>query len=509
MASDPAERKKRNDSSNNKHNNERLGLILGLLVTAQFAVVVDFSIVQIALPTIRAELGMSLADSQWIVSAYGVTFAGFLMLSGRLSDVYSSKRLFLVGLLVFSLSSLAAGLATSELVLIGARVVQGVGAAIASATGLALITRIFAPLGRLNQALGIFTAVSSAGYTAGVLLGGVLTEALGWRWIFFVNVPIGIVGGLLAARTLPGLPSQQGARRHIDLPGAVSITAGLMLLVYGLSEVGNGVTSSVSTYASFLLAGAMLAAFLAIERLSSAPIVPLRFLGRRTIFFSNATALLTFATTVPWIFFLTSYLQVLLSYTPLEAAAAQVPGALVYFFLGGFGAPRLVRRLGAKSVLVVAMAALSSGLVLTSRLSLNSGYLDAILPAILIASGGGALSATASNIAALSAALRGEEGAASGLINTSRQVGGPVGLALAVSVVGVVTHGAGLFGPPGQVVSALQDAFLAAASFAGVAIVTSLLLGGRGGGSRGDHSAGTSPPSGSAPAHPAPPPVDL
>ena len=426
---------------------QRLGLILGLLVTAQFAVVVDFSIVQIALPTIRTELAMSLADSQWIVSAYGVTFAGFLMLSGRLSDVYSSKRLFLVGLFVFSLSSLAAGLATSEVVLIGARVVQGVGAAIASATGLALITRIFAPLGRLNQALGIFTAVSSAGYTAGVLLGGVLTEALGWRWIFFVNVPIGIVAGLLALRALPELPTQQGARRHMDLPGAVSITAGLMLLVYGLSEVGNGATSSVLTYASFALAGVMLVAFLAIERRSTAPIVPLRFLQRRTIFFANATALLTFATTVPWIFFLTSYMQVLLSYAPLEAAAAQVPGALVYFFLGGFGAPRLVKRLGAKPVLVVAMSALAAGLVLTSRLSLSSGYLGAILPAILVASGGGALSATAANIAALSGALRGEEGVASGLINTSRQIGGPVGLAVAVSVVGVVTHGAGLLGP--------------------------------------------------------------
>ena len=206
--------------------------------------------------------------------------------------------------------------------------------------------------------------------------------------------------------------------------------------------------------------------------------MPLRFLERRTIFFANATALLTFATTVPWIFFLTSYMQVLLSYAPLEAAAAQVPGALVYFFLGGFGAPRLVKRLGAKPVLVVAMSALAAGLVLTSRLSLSSGYLGAILPAILVASGGGALSATAANIAALSGALRGEEGVASGLINTSRQIGGPVGLAVAVSVVGVVTHGAGLLGPPAEVISALQDAFLVAAASAGLAVVTSLLLGG-------------------------------
>lgn len=457
---------------------QRLGLVLGLLVTAQFAVVVDFSIVQIALPTIRGDLGMSLADSQWIVSAYGVTFAGFLLLSGRLSDIYGSKRLFLIGLVVFSLSSLSAGLATTELVLIGSRVVQGVGAAIASATGLAMITRIFAPIGRLNQALGIFTAVSSAGFTAGVLLGGVLTEALGWRWIFFVNVPIGLAGTLLAYRALPSLPPREGSGRHLDLPGALSITVGLMLFVYGLSEVGNGVTDA-ATYASFILAGGVIAAFLAIERRSRSPIIHMGFLKRRTIFFANATALLTFATTVPWIFFTASYLQVLLRYSPLDAAYAFVPGSLTYFFLGGFGAPRLVRRVGARPVLVFAMLALASGLLLTSRLTEGSTYLSGVLPAMLVASVGGALSATASNIAALAGTQRGEEGVASGLINTSRQVGGPVGLALAVSVVGVVTHGGGLSGPGPQAISGLQDAFAAAASFATLAIVTSLLIPGK------------------------------
>lgn len=473
----------------NQDPTDHLGLILGLLVTAQFAVVVDFSIVQIALPTMRLDLGMSLPDSQWIISAYGVTFAGFLLLTGRLSDIYGSKRLFLAGLLIFSLSSLSAGLASSELVLIGSRVVQGVGAAFASATGLALITRIFAPLGRLNQALGIFTAVSSAGFTAGVLLGGVLTEALGWRWIFFVNLPVGVVATVLAIRVLPDLAPAHGVKHRVDLPGAISITSGLMLLVYALSEVGNGVISDL-TYASFILAGVLLAGFVIIESRSPAPVIPMRFLRRRTIFFANATALLTFATTVPWIFFLTTYLQVLLGYQPLYAAAALVPGSLTYFFLGGFGAPRLVRQFGAKAVLVGAMLALAAGLILTARLTLDSGYVTEILPTILVASSGGALSATASNIAALSGAMKGEEGVASGLINTSRQVGGPVGLALAVSVIGVVTHGAGLLGTQSQVVEGLQDSFLAAASFACLAVLTSLLLSGK--------------PAGKSPVSPAP-----
>ena len=457
---------------------QRLGLILGLLVSAQFAVVLDYSIVQLALPTVRHDLVMSLADSQWIISAYGLTFAGFLLLSGRFSDIYGRKRIFLAGLLVFSLSSLAAGLASTETVLISARMVQGVGAALASAGGLALITRIFGPIGKLNQALGIFTAVSSAGFTAGLLFGGVLTETLGWRWIFFVNVPIGIFATALASRTLPDFKAERAGKGSIDIPGAVSVTAGLMLLVYGLSEVGNGSTSML-TYASFVAAGVILASFLAIERRATSPILPLRFLERRTIFFANATALLTFATTVPWIFFMATYFQVLLSYPPINAAVAMVPGALVYFVLGGFGAPKLVAHFGAKPVLVGAMVALAAGMLLTSRLSADSGYLTEILPAMLVASVGGALSATASNIAALAGTQRGEEGVASGLINTSRQVGGPVGLALTVGAVGVLTHGAGLVGNQTEVVSALQDGFIFAASFAALAVVTSLLLRGK------------------------------
>ncbi|MDA4136935.1 MAG: MFS transporter [Thaumarchaeota archaeon] len=459
---------------------QRLGLILGLLVTAQFVVILDFSIVQIALPTIRGDLHMSLADLTWIVSAYGLTFAGFLMLSGRASDIYGRKRFFMLGLVIFSVASLAGGLATSELVLIAARVVQGIGAALASATALALIVRIFAPLGRLNQALGIFTAVSSAGFSAGVILGGVLTEALGWRWIFFVNVPIGILASLLAVKFLPDAGGPRKAGGHLDIPGAATVTGGLMLLVYGLTEIGNGDTS-YGTYLVLALAAAVLASFLVIEYRSAAPLMPLNFLGRRTIFFANATALLTFAANVSMIFLLTTYLQALLSYPPLTAAAALLPGALVYFFLGGFGAPRLVKRFGARSVLVGAMVALSAGLLLFTRISLDSSYLTIVLPALLVACVGGSLALTASNIAALAGAKPGEEGIASGLINTSRQVGGPVGLAVAVSVIGLVTQGLGISAPSGEVITAFRYAFVVGASFGAFAVVTSLLIKGASG----------------------------
>jgi MFS family permease len=421
---------------------------------------------------------MSLSDLQWIISAYGLTFAGFLLLSGRASDIYGRKTLFMAGLVVFSLSSLAGGLAPSEQVLIAARVAQGVGAALCSATCLAMIVKVFAPLGRLNQVLGIFTAVSASGFSAGIVLGGVLTETLGWRWIFFVNVPIGIVTALLAIKFLPDHREPRKGEGRLDVPGAVSVTGGLMLLVYGLTDVGNGDTSYL-TYLILAAAAAVLASFIAIERYSAAPLMPLGFLRRRTIFFANATTLLTYSSFVVMIFLVTTYLQVLRSYSPLYAAAAILPGSLLYLVIGGFAAPRLVKRFGAKEVLVSSMVALLFGMLLFTQITLGSAFFTAILPAQLIAVVGGSLAATASNIAALSGAKSGEEGIASGLINTSRQVGGPIGLAVCVTVIGLVTHGLGVAAPSAEVITAFRYAFAGSAVFAALAVGTSLLLKGK------------------------------
>lgn len=352
------------------------------------------------------------------------------------------------------------------------------GAALCSATGLAMIVRVFAPLGRLNQVLGIFTAVSASGFSAGIVLGGVLTEALGWRWIFFVNVPLGIITSLLAIRFLPDHREPRKEQGRLDLPGAVLVTGGLMLLVYGLTQVGNGDLSTL-TYLTLLASAGVLSSFIAIEHYSSAPLMPLRFLRRRTIFFANATTLLTYASFVVMIFLVTTYLQVLRSYTPLYAAAAILPGSLLYLVIGGFAAPRLVKRFGAKDVLVAAMVALFAGMLLFTQISLGSDFLTAVLPAQLVAVVGGSLAATASNIAALSGAKPGEEGIASGLINTSRQVGGPIGLAVAVTVIGLVTRGLGVSAPSGEVISAFRFAFVGSATFAALAVVTSLLLKGK------------------------------
>jgi EmrB/QacA subfamily drug resistance transporter len=454
----------------------RLGLILTLLVLAQFVIVLDFSIVQIALPTMRAELGISLADSQWIVSAYGLTFAGFLLLSGRASDIYGRRRLFGIGLVVFALSSLAGGLAPSESILIAARAVQGIGAAIASATGLSLLVVTF-PEGReRNRALSVFAAVSSAAFAAGVILGGVLTATLGWRSIFFVNVPIGVVTAILATRLLVesrGDPTQ----RRLDLPGALSVTAGLSILVYALTNAANNGLLSPLTLAPLGLSAIVLASFLAIERRSSAPLMPLSFLRRGAVFSANALAILTIAAVSSMIFLLTIYLQQIQAYSALSAGLAFLPTAMVFLFVGGFLSARLVTRFGPKPVLLVGMTVQTAGFILLARLSVGTPYFTGLLPEMLVVSLGAALSFTAFNIAALSGARKGEEGLASGLINTSTQVGGPIGLAIAVTIVGVVAAGLGAsVTAAAATVEGFRYAFLGAALLSGIGIVFASLI---------------------------------
>src|SRR5271170_1842837 len=315
----------------------RLNLILTLLVLAQFVIVLDFSIVQIALPTMRTELGISLADSQWIVSAYGLTFAGFLLLSGRASDLYGRRRLFGIGLVVFALSSLAGGLAPSESVLIGARAVQGIGAAIASATGLSLLVVTFAEGRERNRALSIFAAVSSAAFAAGVILGGVLTATLGWRSIFFVNVPIGIVTAILATRLLVesrGDPNQ----KRLDLPGALAVTGGLSILVYALTNAANRGLLSTDT------------------------LVPLGLSAVSSM-----------------IFLLTIFLQQIQGYSALSAGLAFLPTALVFLSVGGYLSAKLVTRFGPKPVLLVGMTIQTAGFLLLTQLHLGTPFLTGVL----------------------------------------------------------------------------------------------------------------------------------
>jgi EmrB/QacA subfamily drug resistance transporter len=449
--------------------NSSRSVTLALLVMAQFVIVLDFSIVQIALPTMRTELGISLADSQWIVSAYGLTFAGLLLLSGRISDIYGRRRLFSIGLVIFALSSLAGGLAPSEIVLIGARAVQGVGAAISSATGLSLIVVSFAEGPERNRALSIFSAVSSAAFAAGVILGGVLTATLGWRSIFFINVPIGIAAALLTPRFIAESRGQL-LNRRLDLPGAVTVTGGLALLVYALTEAANSSFLSAETLVPLVLAVATLASFILIEWRSKSPLMPLSFVRRTSVFTANSIAIVTVASMSGMIFLITIYLQQIRGYSALLAGIAFLPTALVFLIVGGYLSARFVSRFGMKNVLISSMVVLAIGFLLLSRITPESSYFFFVLPSMLVASLGAAFAFTAFNIAALSGAKQGEEGLASGLVNTSTQVGGPIGLAISVTIASTIAAGLSGDSSVAATVTGFGYAFLGSAVLAVVAI---------------------------------------
>lgn len=452
-------------------------LVLALITMAQFMVILDFTIVQIALPTIGRELGVSIDGLQWIVTAYGLTLAGFLLLSGRAGDLYGHKRLFVFGLVLFSLASLAGGLAPSEIVLISARAVQGLGAAIGSATGLSILVATF-PEGReRNRALSVFAAVMGSAFAAGMVSGGFITATLGWRWVFDINVPIGIVAALLSLKYVPrGLHSVRKGNAHLDFPGAVSVTAGLMLFVYALTSLQN-VGLTLQTLVFLGLSTIVLGGFIAIERRSKAPLIPLGYLRTRSVFTANAIALFAVAAYVGAIFILTIYMQEVLGYSALYAGLAFAPMGLAFLTASGFLSARLSSRFGVRKVLVFGMILEALGYMLLTQISVSENYLTQLLgPMIILASGTG-LAFTAINLAALSDTRRGEEGLASGLINTSRQIGGPIGLAILITVASFWTHDpAGSLLQAQALVSGFAHAFIATSVLASAGALLALFI---------------------------------
>jgi EmrB/QacA subfamily drug resistance transporter len=403
-------------------------------------IVVDFTIVQVALPSIGREFGVSVNGLQWIVTAYGLTLAGFLMLSGRVGDIYGKKKLFIIGILLFSLASLIGGLAPSEIVLILARAVQGLGAAMASAAGLSILVAAFPEGKERNRALSVFAAASGSGFAAGMILGGVITATLGWRWVFDVNVPIGVIVSLLSTKYISSSTERlnYGNRHHLDILGAVSITAGLMLLVYSLSIAQNIGIGSLQTLELLLLSAVVLAAFLLIEYRSKAPLMPLGFLKRSSIFGANAIGLLQFAAFAGMVFILTNYLQQVRDYSALSAGLVFLPGGIVAVLVSGFLSARLVNRFGVKPIIISGMALQTIAYLLLSQISITESYIGLLVSMLLVGVGIG-LGITVVNIAALTGTRKGEEGLASGLINTSRQIGGPIGLAILLTIANYAT----------------------------------------------------------------------
>src|SRR6516165_5030027 len=359
---------------------------LVVLAASDFVVILDASIVNIALPSIGRGLHFSLANLSWVVNAYVLTFGGFLLLGGRVADLLGRRRVFMIGLGVFALASLAGGLAQSPAWLIGARAVQGLGAALMAPAALSLVTATFREGSERNRALSVWGAVAGSGAAAGVLLGGVLTSTLGWRSVLFVNVPIAIVAALLT----PSLIAEsrgEFARRGFDLPGAVTVTAGLSALVYGLvraSAVGWG---SVQTVGVLAAAAALLVTFVVIERRSEAPLVPFAFFRNLNVSAANATMLATGAAIIGLFYFLSLYMQEVLRYSAIKAGTSQLPLAAGIIVAAGMAAP-LVARLGLRRVLIGGLALFAGGLLWFAELPVHGSYLaDLLGPSLLIALG--------------------------------------------------------------------------------------------------------------------------
>ena len=404
-----------------------------LACVAQFMVILDVSVVNVALPSIREALGFSGTGLQWVVNAYTLTFAGFLLLGGRAADLLGRRRVFIAGLLLFSLASLVGGLASSQGMLVGARAAQGLGGAIVSPATLAIITTTFSDGADRNKALGAWGAMGGAGGAFGVLLGGVLTETLSWQWILFINVPIGIAAAVLAPRFVEEGRDRSRAR-NFDMAGALSVTLGLVAIVFAIVRTEVNGWGSAQTLLVLGAGVALIALFLAIEgRLASRPLMPLRIFRSRALSGANAIVFLLGAGMFGMWFFVSLYLQQVLGYTPLEAGLAFLPMTAA-IIIGATVVSRIARRVGVKRLLVVGMTLMAAGMALFSRVSADGGYAsDVLLPSLLTAAGLGTAFVPVT-IAAVSGVAPADAGLASGLVNTSRQMGGALGLAVLATV---------------------------------------------------------------------------
>ncbi len=418
---------------------QHVRLIFALIIMASFLDIIDFSIVQVALPTIRTQFLATLADSQWIIGAYGLTLAGFLMLMGRAGDVYGQKKIFISGIVLFTIASMAGGLAPSLLVLIIFRALQGIGAAMSTVTAFAIFIRIFPEGPQRNRALGVLVAVLSAGFAAGAVAGGALTVTFGWRSVMFVNVPIGIVAALLSQRFLPKTEGWLKNQR-LDVPGAITVTLGTILLVFGLTNAATSGFNSLDTIVPLGLSVLVLASFLAIESRSKSPLIPPAFLKRGSVLTANTLALVLTSTVGGVSFIITIYLQNILGYSPLYAGLGTLPSAVIFFLVGGWGASRIMNRLGARRTLLMSTALATVGIALLTVISAQGSYF-LVLPGMIVWTLGASIGFPAVNLAAVAGTKPGEEGLASGVVSTSFRIGFPLGLALLLTI-------AGAFDPP-------------------------------------------------------------
>ena len=411
----------------------RKNLILLLACLGQFMVVLDVAVVNVALPVMRVDLGFSPTGLQWVVNAYTLTYAGFLLLGGRVADLFGRRRMFLIGLLVFTLASLVCGLAPTGWAMITARSVQGVGAAILSPVTLTIVTTTFTEARERSRALGVWSASLASGGAVGVLIGGILTDLLSWRWIFLINIPVGVVGLIVGRWVIPESKGA-GAGQKLDIAGAVTITLSLTALVYGIVQTETHGWASPMTWGPIVAAIALLIAFIVIEtKVASSPIAPLRLLRTRALAGANIAMACVGGSMFAMWYFVSLYLQEVLGLSPLQAGLGFIPAALV-IIVGAQIAGRIMPRTGPMPILAVAGVVIAVSLWWMSHLSADGSYWADIFGPISLVSLGLGLSFPPGTYAAMSAVKPELAGLASGLVNASRQVGGAIGLAVLATI---------------------------------------------------------------------------
>jgi EmrB/QacA subfamily drug resistance transporter len=460
--------------------NDRKWLALILLCAVQFMVVLDVSIVNVALPTIQKALDFSDANLQWVVSAYTLTFGGFLMLGSRTADLLGRKRLFMAGLVLFSGASLACGLSQSDTQLIVFRAIQGLGAAVISPAALSILTTTFREGEERNKALGIWGAIAGMGGAVGVLLGGILTDQFSWEWIFFLNVPIGLAVILAGQRVLEESRVEMDTR-SFDVLGAITVTAGLTLLVYGLVATDTHSWGSSLVLGSMAGAALLLGAFVLVERRAAAPLLPFSIFRLRSLTGANIVGFMLGASIFSMFFLLSLYMQQVLGYSALRAGVAYLLVAGTIIVAAGVS-QALVTRIGVRTVLTSGMVMLAAGLLWFSQVSVDGSYVVNLVPGFILTGVGLGFSFVPVQIASLVGVGHDEAGIASGLINTSQQVGGALGVAVLSTVtftrvdsyLGDHGHNPALF--PNALVDGFHVAFLTGAAMALIGLAATLLF---------------------------------
>ena len=411
------------------------GLALAVIAVAQLMIILDATVVNVALPTIQKQLNFSTVDLEWIVNGYGIAFGGLLLLGGRAGDLFGRRRMFFIAIVVFALASLAGGTAMSEIWLIAARIVQGAAAAIVAPTALSLIAETFPEGPARNRAFGVYGAIAGGGGALGLLLGGVLTSLESWRWVFFINLPIGIFVLLMIPRVIKASVRQTGS---LDLPGGLTVTAGMMSLVYGLSRAGSHSFSDSQTIIFLVLAAVLLVAFVVLEARNPHALMPLHIFANRVRSAVYGISLTIGASIFSVFFFLTLFVQQILGYSPLRAGIGFLPltaGIVIMAIITS----RILGKVGARIPMAAGALVAAGGLFWASHLSPTSGYVSAVLaPTLVLAFGLGAIFVPLS-LLAVSGVTPNETGLASALLNVGQQIGGSLGLAILVNVASSVT----------------------------------------------------------------------